>query len=114
MTTASQIRNQVESTLSPKIPSALTPQTRMVRPVMATGIESLDDLLRGGFPLGALSEMTGPECSGRTSAALSVIARLTEVGKVCAWIDVSNTFDPASAAAVGADLTKLLWVRCGV
>jgi hypothetical protein len=33
---------------------------------------------------------------------------------VCAWIDVSNTLDPASAAAVGINLKKLLWVRCGV
>jgi len=58
--------------------------------------------------------MTGPECSGRTSVALSLIARLTEANKVCAWIDTSNTFDPGSAAAVGVDLAKLLWVRCGV
>jgi recombination protein RecA len=46
--------------------------------------------------------------------ALSLMARLTEADKVCAWIDVSNAFDPASAAAVGVDLTKLLWVRCGI
>jgi hypothetical protein len=33
---------------------------------------------------------------------------------VCAWIDVSDTLDPASAAASGVDLARLLWVRCGV
>jgi len=112
--TASQVRLQIESTLSRKIPSALTPQTRMVRPVMATGVGSLDDLLHGGFPVGALCEMTGPECSGRTSVALSLIGRLTDAGKVCAWVDVSNALDPASAAAVGVNLARLLWVRCGV
>lgn len=110
---AATIRLQIESALAHKVPSALTPQPRMVRPVMGTGLESLDDLLQGGIPVGALSELTGPECSGRTSVVLSFIARITETNKVCAWIDVSNAFDPLSAAAVGIDLRKLLWVRCG-
>jgi recombination protein RecA len=113
MPTASAIRLQIESALARKIPSALTPQPKMVRPVIETGVGPLDDLLRGGLPMGAMSELTGPECSGRTSVALSFLARLTEANKVCAWIDVSNTFDPASAASVGVNLMKLLWVRCG-
>lgn len=112
MPTASAIRFQVESTLARKIPSALTPQVKMIRPVLETGIERVDELLHGGLPVGAVSELTGPECSGRTS--LAFIARITEANKVCAWIDVSNMFDPASAAAVGVNLEKLLWVRCGV
>jgi len=58
--------------------------------------------------------MVGPECSGRTSFALSFVSRMTQTGKVCAWIDVSNTLHPESAAAVGMDLSRLLWVRCGV
>jgi recombination protein RecA len=111
MPLASTIRMQVESVLARKIPSALTPLPKMTRPVFETGIEPLDDLLRGGLPIGALIELTGPECSGRTSIALSFLARITEANKVCAWIDVSNTFDPASAAAVGVNLKKLLWVR---
>lgn len=86
----------------------------MIRPVTATGIEPLDDVLNGGLPVGALSELVGPECSGRTSAAISFLARTTQAAKVCAWIDVSNAFDPASAATAGVDLARLLWVRCGV
>jgi recombination protein RecA len=39
---------------------------------------------------------------------------MTQAGKVCAWIDVSNALDPESAAATGVDLSRLLWVRCGV
>src|SRR6202007_109195 len=31
----------------------------------------------------------------------------------CAWVDVSNSLDPGSAAALGINLKKLLWVRCG-
>jgi recombination protein RecA len=114
MTRAAAIRLQVESALARKIPSALTPPSKMVRPVVETGIASLDTLLQGGIPIGAVSEFIGPECSGRTSVALSFLARITQADKVCAWIDVSNTFDPESAAALGVDLRKLLWVRCGV
>jgi recombination protein RecA len=113
MASAATIRLQVESVLARKIPSALTPQAKMVRPVAATGIEALDAVLRGGLPIGALSEAVGPECSGRTSLALSFMSHVTQAGKVCAWIDVSNTFDPLSAASAGVDLKRLLWVRCG-
>ncbi len=114
MPSASAIRLQIESALAQKMPSALTPATRLIRPVMATGIESLDYVLNGGLPVGVVSELVGPECSGRTSLALSFLARVTQAVKVCAWIDVSNAFDPVSAAAAGVDLARLLWVRCGV
>lgn len=113
MSSASALRLQIESTLAQRIPSALTPAPKMVRPLAATGIESLDDALQGGLPIGAISELAGPECSGRTSVALSFLAQTSLMGKVCAWIDVSNAFHPESAAAAGVDLSRLLWVRCG-
>ena len=86
----------------------------MIHPVAPVGIAALDVVLEGGLPVGAVSELVGPECSGRTAIALSFLARMTQVGKVCAWVDVSNTLDPASAAAAGVDLMRLLWIRCGV
>jgi recombination protein RecA len=114
MLSASAVRLQIECKLAQRIPSALTPPAKMIRPIAATGIETLDDVLKGGLPVGAVSELTGPECSGRTSAALCFLAGIGRAGKVCAWIDVSDAFDPASAAAAGVDLARLLWVRCGV
>ena len=114
MPSASAIRLQVESALAARIPAALTPTARMVRPVAPTGIGALDEALDGGFPVGAITELIGPECSGRTSVALAFVAGMTQAGKVCAWLDVSNALDPASAAAAGVDLRRLLWVRCGV
>ena len=113
MPAASAIRLQIESALAARIPAALTPVPRAIRPVTPTGIAALDEVLRGGLPVGALTELVGPECSGRTSAALKFVAGLTQASRVCAWIDVSNAFDPASAAAAGVDLERLLWVRCG-
>ena len=114
MPSAATIRLQIETSLANRIPAALTPRPHVVRPHAATGIASVDALLDGGLPLGAISELAGPECSGRTSLALSFLARMTKEGRVCAWIDVLDALDPASAAAAGVDLERLLWVRCGV
>ena len=114
MSRASALRTQIEASLAGRIQSALTPQPRIIRPVVSTGIGVVDRLLEGGLPLGAITEMIGSECSGRTSLALSFIARMTRSEKVCAWVDVSNVLDPESAAAMGTDLKRLLWVRCGV
>jgi hypothetical protein len=114
MASAAAIRLQIETSLAHRIPYALTPRPRVVRPVVSTGVAILDELLEGGLPLGAISEMTGPECSGRSAAALSLVSGLTRAGSVCAWVDVSDAFDPESAAAARVDLSRLLWVRCAV
>ena len=114
MNSANALRQQIEATLSHRIPSALTPAPKMVRPVARTGIAAVDELLRGGLPVGAITELVGPECSGRTSLALSFIAEATRSDKVCAWIDCSDSLHPESAAANGIDLQRLMWVRCGV
>ncbi len=114
MPSTATIRLQIEAALADRIPSALTPAPRILRPQAAVGIESVDELLAGGLPLGAVTEIVGPECSGRTSFALSFVSGMTQAGKVCAWIDVSNCFQPEAAAAIGTDLSRLLWVRCGL
>jgi recombination protein RecA len=113
MSSATQLRARIEAHLAQRIPSALTPQPRIVSTVTPTGIQEVDDLLHGGFPVGAITEIIGPECSGRTSLALSLVAGMTRVSKVCAWVDVSDTLHPESAAAMGVDLARLLWIRCG-
>jgi hypothetical protein len=114
MSSAATLRLKIEATLANRIPSALTPAQKVIRPVIQTGLPTVDEVLEGGLPVGAITEMIGPECSGRTSLALSFIARVTQSANVCAWIDVSDVFDPESAAAAGVDLSRLLWVRCGV
>jgi recombination protein RecA len=114
MPISATIRTQIESALAHRIPSALTPAPRIIGPVISTGIASVDELLMGGFPVGAITEIVGPECSGRTALALSFLTQITNEGKVCAWIDVADSLHPESAAAAGMDLARLLWVRCGV
>jgi recombination protein RecA len=114
MPPAAALRLQVEAKLAYKIPSALTPASRVIRPVVPTGVSEVDALLDGGLPIGAITEMAGMESSGRTGIALSFLSHLIHAGRVCAWVDVSDTLSPESAAAAGVDLGRLLWVRCGV
>ena len=76
--------------------------------------EGIDSLL-GMFPPGRLSEIVGPRSSGASSLLLALIARITsgEGGGQVAFVDGMDALDPASTAAAGADLSALLWVRCG-
>jgi len=113
MPSAAALRVQIEAALAERIPSALTPRPRIIRQVTPTGVRNIDEFLHGGFPSGAITEIVGPECSGRTSLAHSFMAAMTRADNVCAWVDVSDTLHPESAAA-GIDLRRLLWVRCGV
>jgi hypothetical protein len=68
--------------------------------------------MEGGFPLGAISEVTGPQSSGRTSLVLSFLTQRTHENQVVAWVDAEDAFDPESAAANSVSLRQLLWVRC--
>jgi recombination protein RecA len=113
MSAAASLRARIEATLANRIPGALSPMPRMVREFVRTGVPRVDELLCGGFPANAITEITGGECSGRTSLALSLITELTQAEKICAWVDVSDALHPESAAATGVNLRKLLWVCCG-
>jgi hypothetical protein len=112
MPSSAALRQQIESDFQHRYPSILTPSTRTIHEVAATGIGSVDDLLDGGLPVGAISEITGPASSGRTTITLAFLARRMLEGSVCALIDANDTFDPESAAANGINLKHLLWVRC--
>ena len=71
------------------------------------------DALTGGLPRGAITEIAGPASSGRTSLLLAMLAEATHRQEICTVVDASDTLNPASAAAAGVDLGRLLWVRCG-
>jgi hypothetical protein len=79
--------------------------------VCPTGVAEVD-ALTGGLPLGCLTEICGPASSGRTSLMLAAMASASGRGNFCALVDASDAFDPASAAAAGVRLERLLWVRC--
>ncbi len=64
MSSASIIRLQIETALAHRIPSALTPIQKLMRPVAPTGVSEVDELLEGGLLVGAITEIIGPESSG--------------------------------------------------
>ena len=107
---AAVLKREIEAKLAHRIPAALSPMVQPAPRLHATSDSALDALLGGGFPLGSLCEITGQECSGRSAAAFSLLATATHEG-ACAYIDVSDSFSPHSAAAAGVLLRNLLWVR---
>lgn len=71
------------------------------------------ELLPGGIPRGAFTEIFGPASSGRTTFLFRALAHVTKRPEFCALIDAGDSFDPASATKAGVQLRHLLWVRCG-
>jgi recombination protein RecA len=105
------LRSDVELSLAGRVVSPFGYRDRKSVETVLTGIPEID-ALAGGFPRGALTEICGPPCSGRTTVLLSVLASRTAEAEVCALIDARDSFDPRSAEAAGVELRQLLWVRC--
>jgi recombination protein RecA len=77
--------------------------------VIPSGSISLDAALGiGGFPRGRISEIFGPEASGKTTIALHVVANAQKAGGMAAFIDVEHALDPIYARQLGVDVDNLL------
>ena len=97
-----------------RIPAALSVLPRSAPELLPTGIAEVDALLEGGLPLGGVTEIIGPvPLPAEAPSSLSVLAGITGQGAAAAYVDVSDALDPLSAAAMGIDLGRLLWVRAG-
>lgn len=74
-----------------------------------TGALTLDRALGiGGLPRGRVVEIFGPESSGKSTLALTAVAKAQEMGLTCAYIDAEHALDPVYMQAVGIDLDNLL------
>jgi recA bacterial DNA recombination protein len=99
----------------PKLAGVTAASRLEVRPapqMISSGVREID-ALTGGLPRGCLTEICGPPSSGRTSVLLAALAAATQRQEVCALVDISDAFNPHSAAAAGVNFERLLWVRCG-
>src|SRR6186713_892331 len=77
--------------------------------VIPTGNILIDRALGvGGFPRGRIVEVFGPESSGKTTLALTVIAQAQKRGGLAAFVDVEHALDPQYARKLGVDLDDLL------
>jgi recombination protein RecA len=105
------LRSKVELALAGRVAAPFNYRGRQEVVTVSSGIPEID-LLTGGLPRGALTEIFGPSCSGRTSLLLAALSARTAQEEACALIDGGDAFDPHSAEAAGVELRKLLWVRC--
>ncbi len=76
---------------------------------ISTGSLGIDIALGiGGLPKGRIIEIYGPESSGKTTLALSVIAQAQKKGGICAFVDAEHALDPSYAKKIGVDVENLL------
>lgn len=104
MISALSLRSHIES----RFPSAFATYKRPELRTISTGIPQVD-AMTGGIPMHALTEICG---TGKTSVLASLLARASHE-HYCALVDARDAFNPVTAEAAGADLSRLLWVRCG-
>lgn len=77
--------------------------------VISTGSIALDLALGvGGLPRGRVTEIYGPEASGKSTLAMHVVAEAQRNGGICAYIDAEHAMDPVYAARIGVDVDELL------
>src|SRR5438105_1595105 len=77
--------------------------------VIPTGALSLDVALGiGGIPRGRFVEVYGPECSGKTTVCLHVIAEAQRGGGIAVFIDAEHALDPTYARNLGVNIDELL------
>ena len=79
-------------------------------PSIPTGAATLDNILGiGGLPRGRIVEIYGPESSGKSTIALTVITEAQKMGLKCAYIDAEHALDPIYMTALGVDLDELIF-----
>lgn len=83
--------------------------TSMITEVIPTGSLSLDIALGvGGIPRGRITEIYGPESSGKTTICQHIVAESQAMGGTAAFIDMEHALDPSYAAKCGVDIDNLL------
>ncbi len=76
---------------------------------ISTGALALDLALGiGGLPRGRVTEIFGPEASGKSTLAMHVVAEAQRNGGICAYVDAEHAMDPVYARNIGVDVDELL------
>jgi len=79
-------------------------------PAVPTGAMTLDNILGiGGLPRGRIVEIYGPESSGKSTIALTVVTEAQKMGLKCAYIDAEHALDPVYMQALGVNLDELIF-----
>ena len=82
---------------------------KLVTEAIPTGSVALDIALGvGGIPKGRITEVYGPESSGKTTLALHLVAEAQKTGGICAYVDAEHALDPEYARRLGVNIDSLL------
>ncbi len=83
--------------------------THLAVEAIPTGSLSLDLALGvGGIPRARITEIFGPESSGKTTLCLHIVAEAQKLGGTAAYVDMEHALDPAYASRVGVNINQLL------
>ena len=100
---------QIERTFGKGSIMRLGQSTNIDIEAISTGSLGTDIALGiGGLPKGRIIEIYGPESSGKTTFALSVVAQAQKKGGICAFVDAEHALDPSYAKKIGVDIENLL------
>lgn len=105
-----QINSQFKSESGDPIVSVFGDKPRNV-PTISTGSLVLDGLLGGGFAVGRVIEVFGPEASGKTSIALTAAGNVQKEGGTVAFIDLEHALDPYYAETLGVNMSELIFAQ---
>ena len=101
--------SQIEKTFGKGSVMTLGQNSTLSVESISTGSFGLDLALGvGGIPKGRITEIYGPESSGKTTVALHTIAECQKAGGTAAFIDAEHALDPVYAAELGVDVDSLL------
>lgn len=94
--------------------SVQAPGEKVITPIdsISTGSPQLDIALGvGGVPRGRLSEIFGPESSGKTTIVYHLLAEAQKAGLACAFVDAEHSADPSYAESIGVKWDELTFVQ---
>jgi recombination protein RecA len=97
------------SQLDPNLRKRLSNATDVEVKKQKTPSISLNNALKGGFAYGRQVMIWGNKSAGKSSFCLQMIGEAQKEGKLCAWIDAEQSFDPEWAKKLGVDTDKLVY-----
>ena len=100
-----ELLSQLDPNLRKKVSSAANVEVKKQK----TPSVSLNNALRGGFGYGRQVLIWGNKSAGKSSFCLQMIGEAQKDGKLCAWIDAEQSFDPEWAKKLGVDTDKLIY-----
>jgi recombination protein RecA len=101
--------NDFLSQLDPSLRKRLSNATDVEVVKQKTPSISLNNALKGGFAYGRQVLVWGNKSAGKSSFCLQMIGEAQKEGKLCAWIDAEQSFDPEWAKKLGVDTDKLVY-----